>query len=414
VGGTLIGLGAGATVQVLNGTATFPVKTNGSFTLATGLATGATYAVTVGTPTTTPAQTCTIENGSGTIAAANVTNVVVYCTYNVAVASLSGTYTTAVANFDNNPSATIPAILDASIIAAYNGTAAQNNYNGNGTFNVTGAIEQLSVQDTYSVASTNGIASLTTDSGSSGGIEGANADAVDGVVVATGVMPGISVGVFPAASATTASIDGDYTLVNITGTYPSLAVSAFDATIIVANGAVTGTYVENNAGTITTGNPANGTWTVSNGAITSTGYGSGAVSADGDLIVLADTTQNDPASIEVAVRRGTGVTQATFEGVYSVSVYGGDTITAMFGEAMTLLAYGNGTYSATFTENAAAVITMNNTDTGTYTVAADGTMTLTDSKGNVYTGALSADGNALVLGDIKSSQTPAIFAGIRQ
>jgi len=51
-----------------------------------------------------------------------------------------------------------------------------------------------------------------------------------------------------------------------------------------------------------------------------------------DLIVLADTTQNDPSSIEVAVRRGTGVTQAAFEGVYSVSQYGGTTITAMFGK----------------------------------------------------------------------------------
>ena len=75
-------------------------------------------------------------------------------------------------------------------------------------------------------------------------------------------------------------------------------MSAYVATIAVANGAVTGTYIENNAGTITTGNPTSGTWSVANGVVTSTAFtaganGTGAVSADGDLIVLADTTQND-------------------------------------------------------------------------------------------------------------------------
>ena len=425
VGGTLIGLAAGASVQVLNGTATLPVTANGSFTLATGLLSGATYAVTVGTPTTTPAQTCNVQNGSGTVASANVTNVVIYCTYTVAVATLDQTYTTSVAGFDNDPTAAIAAILDGSVIAAYSGAAASNNYNGNATFNVTGAIEQQADQDTNVVTTTNGIASLITDSGYSGGIEGANADAVNGVNVAIGVMPAISVGVLPNATATTASIDGNYTLVNITGTYLSTGggysspVSAYVATIAVANGAVTGTYVENNAGTITTGNPTSGTWSVANGAVTSTAFtaganGTGAVSADGDLIVLADTTQNDPSSIEVAVRRGTGVTQAAFEGVYSVSQYGGTTITAMFGKAITLFAYGNGTYSITFTKNAAGTITTGNTDSGTYTVAADGTLKLTDSEGNVYNGAIAADGNALVLASVSGTETPAIFAGIRQ
>jgi hypothetical protein len=427
VGGTLIGLAAGASVQVSNGTNTLPVSANGSFTLSTGLLSGATYAVTVGTPTTTLPQTCTVQNGSGTVASANVTNVVIYCTYTVTVATLNQTYTTTVAGFDNNPAAPIAAILDGSVIAAYSGTASPNNYSGNGTFNVTGAPPQSqAVQDTYAVTATNGIASLTTDSGFSGGIEGANADAVNGVGVATGVMPSMSVGVLPNATATTASIDGNYTLVNITGTYSatnggySSAVSAYVATIAVANGTVTGTYVENNAGTITAGNPASGTWSVTNGAVTAAGVvtaafnGSGAVSADGDLIVLADTTQNDPTSIEVAVLRGTGVTKATFEGVYSVSQYGGTTIAAMFGKAITLFAYGDGTYSITFTKNAAGTITTGNTDSGTYTVAADGTLTLTDSEGNVYNGAIAADGNALVLASVSGTETPAIFAGIRQ
>ena len=229
-----------------------------------------------------------------------------------------------------------------------------------------------------------------------------------------GLPSSMTVGVMPNATATTASIDGNYTLVDFTATYNTQTISGYDATITVANGVVTGTYIQNNAGTITTGNPATGTWAVTNGVVTATDYGSGAVSADGDLIVLADTTTTDNPSIHVAVRRGSGVTKATFEGVYSVSEYGGATTATTFGEQITLFAYGNGTYSVIFTKNANGTITSNNTDTGTYTVATDGTLTLTDSEGDVYDGALAADGNALVLASVSGTQSPAIFAGIRQ
>ena len=46
------------------------------------MASGATYAVTVFTQPSTPTQTCTVSNGSGTIGAANVTNVSVACVVN--------------------------------------------------------------------------------------------------------------------------------------------------------------------------------------------------------------------------------------------------------------------------------------------------------------------------------------------
>lgn len=415
VGGTLIGLAAGATVQVLNGTATLPVTANGSFTLGTDLPSGATYAVTVGIPTTTPAQTCNVQNGSGTVAAANVTNVVIYCTYTVTVATLNGPYTTVVVNFDATHTPTTPPnIVDAYVIGTYNGTASASNYSGNATFNQDGDIVSLAVPDDYFVTTTSGIASLTTAGGASGGIEGANAAAVNGVYVVPGLPSSMTVGVMPNAAATTASIDGNYTLVDFTATYNTQTISGYDATITVANGVVAGTYIQNNAGTITTGNPATGTWSVTHGVVTATGYGSGAVSADGDLIVLADTTTTDNPSINVAVRRGSGVTKATFEGVYSVSEYGGATTTTTLGEQITLFAYGNGTYSVIFTKNANGAITSNNTATGTYTVATDGTLTLTDSEGDVYNGAIAADGNALVLASVSGSQSPAIFAGIRQ
>ncbi len=408
VGGTLIGLAAGATVQVLNGTETLAVSANGSFTLPTGLLGGGTYAVTVGTPTS--AQICTVQNGSGTVASANVINVVVYCVYPATKATLNGTYTTAFANFADTGSGS-PVILDGDIVAAYNGSGG---YSGTATFNSAGSIlTNFAISDAYAVATTNGIPGFTTDSGSSGAIEGANADTVVSTNTLTGISPGLLVGVLPNAGATTASIDGNYTLVDLTASLGTGAVSGYEATITLANGTISGTYVENSGGTITTGNPASGTWSVTNGVVTAVGYGAGAVSSDGDLIVLADTTAGDNPSINIALRQGSGVTKATFEGVYSVSEYGGSTVSATFGEYITLFAYGNGTYSVDFTRNLSGTITKNNTDTGTYTVAADGTLTLTDSEGDVYNGAIGANGNALVLASVTGTQNPAILAGVR-
>ena len=409
VGGTLIGLGTSATVQVLNGTDTLTVSANGAFTLPTGLLSGGTYAVTVGTPTTTPAQTCTVQNGSGTVTTANVTSVVVYCTYTVTAATLNATYTTAFVNFSDGSS---HAILDGTIAAAsYSGAG---HYSGTAIYNSSGSIYSGSSSDTYSVTTTNGIPSYSDDTGTIGGIEGANAKSfVVGNQLST-IAPGITVSVLPNASATTASVDGNYTLVDITASLTTKAISVYDATITLTNGTIAGTYVQNNGGTVTGGFTASGQWSVTNGTVTASQYGTGAVSADGDLVVLADTTSGDDPSINVAVRQGTGVTQATFEGVYSVSEFGGTMVSATFGEAITLFAYGNGTYSVTFTENVNGTITKNHTDTGTYTVAADGTLTLTDSEGDVYNGAIAADGNALVLASITGAQDPAIFAGVRQ
>ena len=57
---------------------TLSVSANGPFTFATPLACGAGYNVTV--KTSPSGQTCTVSNGSGTVASANVTNVAVSCT----------------------------------------------------------------------------------------------------------------------------------------------------------------------------------------------------------------------------------------------------------------------------------------------------------------------------------------------
>ena len=61
-----------------NGGDNLSVTANGPFTFATPVAGGAAYSVTV--KTNPSGQTCTVSGGSGTVAAANVTNVAVSCT----------------------------------------------------------------------------------------------------------------------------------------------------------------------------------------------------------------------------------------------------------------------------------------------------------------------------------------------
>src|SRR5206468_8864139 len=80
VGGTVSGLiGTGLVLQD-NGGDNLPVSANGTFTFSTAIASGAAYSVTVLTQPTNPSQSCTVTNGSGTVASTNVTNVAVACT----------------------------------------------------------------------------------------------------------------------------------------------------------------------------------------------------------------------------------------------------------------------------------------------------------------------------------------------
>jgi hypothetical protein len=405
IGGTVIGLAPSATVHVLNGADSLSVSANGSFVLPTAVVGGGNYSVSVDTPTSS--QMCGVQNGSGTVASANVTNVVVYCTYDVSAATLHKAYTTVAADFADMNGAT-PAPLD---------LVGPETYDGVGTTSTTatvnfGGIVVANVQQsgTYTVTTTDAIPNLN----GGGGIEGVNADSVVGVDTTSGTPPVMAIGVVPNVNATTNSINGNYTLVDISAQLSTGNIYGYEATITLTDGNVTGTYSQNMGGTITTGNPASAQWTVTNGLLTSVGAGTGAVSHDNDLIVLADTNSGDDPSINVAVLRGTGVTPATFQGVYSVSEYGGTPVTATFGNAITVFAYGNGTYTITYTKNAQGTITTNNTGAGTYTVAADGTLTITNTDGDVYNGAISADGNALVLASVASDQNPAIFVGVRQ
>jgi len=89
IGGTVSGLfGAGLVLQN-NGGNDLAITNNGVFTFSTAILSGSTYAVTVFTQPTAPAQNCLMTNGSGTLGATNVTNVGVNCNETFTIASLA-------------------------------------------------------------------------------------------------------------------------------------------------------------------------------------------------------------------------------------------------------------------------------------------------------------------------------------
>jgi 6-phosphogluconolactonase len=84
IGGSISGLtGSGLVLQDNAGDNLSVAAKAASFTFTTAVASGATYAATVLTQPTNPAQTCTVSNGSGTATGANITNVAIACTLNV-------------------------------------------------------------------------------------------------------------------------------------------------------------------------------------------------------------------------------------------------------------------------------------------------------------------------------------------
>jgi len=76
VGGSVSGL-SGTVVLQDNGGDNLSVSANGPFTFGTALASGAAYNVTV--LTNPSGQTCTVNNGTGTMGSANLTSVAVFC-----------------------------------------------------------------------------------------------------------------------------------------------------------------------------------------------------------------------------------------------------------------------------------------------------------------------------------------------
>src|SRR6266550_1018590 len=90
IGGTVVGLlGTGLVVQN-NAGDDLAIATSNPFTFKTAVAIGSTYLVTVRTQPTSPTQTCTVTNGTGT-ANANVGNIQITCS--TGTISIGGTVT---------------------------------------------------------------------------------------------------------------------------------------------------------------------------------------------------------------------------------------------------------------------------------------------------------------------------------
>jgi hypothetical protein len=83
ISGSVSGLTGSGLVLKQNGSDDLAINANGTFTFATGLYDGFTYAVTVSALPNDPSQTCIVANARGTVAAANVDNVTVTCTNDV-------------------------------------------------------------------------------------------------------------------------------------------------------------------------------------------------------------------------------------------------------------------------------------------------------------------------------------------
>ena len=83
LGGTVSGLGSGDSIVLTNNAGDdLTVSANGSFTFATPIGSGGTYSVAATNPSSPVAQTCSVSSGSGSIVAANVSNVSVTCATN--------------------------------------------------------------------------------------------------------------------------------------------------------------------------------------------------------------------------------------------------------------------------------------------------------------------------------------------
>ncbi len=96
VGGTVSGLSGSGMILQNNGGDNLSVSTNGVFTFATSINSGAAYVATVLTQPSTPTQNCIVSVGSGTVVSANITSITINCTTNTytvggTVAGLIGT-----------------------------------------------------------------------------------------------------------------------------------------------------------------------------------------------------------------------------------------------------------------------------------------------------------------------------------
>ena len=416
IGGTVIGLRSRGTVRILDVNDNESISTNGTFTLPRAVKRGTAYDVTIGTAPT--GQTCAVQNGSGTVANANITNVLVYCTYIQSVATLNGSYDGAGYNINDDTD-----LLSSGV--PFDGSGNEGNTatlitNTGGT--ITTTTNSNSSAGPYSVVTTNAIPVLTTGGNNIGAIAGEDTDEFFWIADATtaegGGFPALAMGVNPLRNATIGSLAGNWIAVGLDqGSDPQ----DFEGVLtFVADGSVTGTSTSLDVNGVVSSFPYSepaGTLTLTSGGRFSSGGGTlGYVSADGESLVETYIRSGSAPGLTVAVKQGTGVTLATLNGVYTLGSLAFATASTGDAEVFTLFLDGAGSYSGTYIENNSGTITTGYTTSGTYSVTSTGELTLTDSSGNVHTGGVSADGNIIVAANLTAggAEQPRVFVGFRQ
>ena len=97
VGGVVSGLVGSGLVLQNNAVDNMAIGVDGNFEFSTALDDGSAYAVTVSSQPASPNQTCSVDNASGSLAGANITNVAVSCATHCNVNSVAGVEETTVA-----------------------------------------------------------------------------------------------------------------------------------------------------------------------------------------------------------------------------------------------------------------------------------------------------------------------------
>jgi hypothetical protein len=422
IGGTVIGLKNTGTVHVLNGNDNDAISANGSFTLPTAVTSGAAFTVSVGALPT--GQVCAVQNGSGTVANANVTNVLVYCTYTQSVATLNGSYEAAAFNINSDTD-----LLSLGSGVPFDGAGNEGN-TATGIVNTGGTVTTVTNSSNsagpYTVVTTNAIPVLTDNGNNIGAIAGADSDEffwlADASTADGGGLPALAVWVNPLQNGTIAALAGNWFVAGLEqGSDPTdfEGVLTFGADGSLS-GTSTGLDVNGVVSTNQNSGPA-GTLTVTSGGQFSFGAGQlGYFSANGEFLVATRTSSGNPPGLSVAVKQGANVTLATLNGVYTVGSLGFNSATAGDGEVYTYFFDGAGNWSASYIENNNGTIAAGSGVSGTYSVTSTGVLTLTNSgngeSGNVHTGGVSADGNIIVAANLTAggAEAPRIFVGFRQ
>jgi hypothetical protein len=387
IGGTVSGLLSGRSVTVLdNGGNALTATANGKFTFTTSLTSGATYAVTVETQPS--GETCTITNGSGTVVAANVANVVVACKANLY--TIGGT----VSGLSSGGSVTL---LD-------NGADALA-VTANGSFTFTTAVASgKTYKVTVSVQPTGETCTVTSGSGTVGSANVTNV-AVACAGAKTYTIGGTVSGLNASTSVTLLNNGGNSLTVSANGSFTFTTALASGKTYSVT----VGTQPTGETCTVTNGSGTVGSANVTNVAVVCAGAKTftigGTVSGliSGRSVTLLDNGGN---SLTVAANGSFTFTTALAGGAtYAVTVG-----TQPSGETCTVT-NGSGTVGSANVTNVAVACTAN-----TYTIggtvsglSASTSVKLLENGGNSLT--VSANGSFTFTTAIASGATYSVTVG---